>query len=574
MTHPRCSACVAAVAAAVLAAATGFGPVPAAALVVTSEVDLLAPQQITFLTKFCFDTYELHDAEVALAQLREAQDTGDDSLLQAFAAVDTAALIGVEHLSGALPQFLVIHNDEQLAEAPYLGQLHSGELPVDETTCAAFVNSGSRVWRFMSSEGSLVTRPLPTRVVLPMHLVVWQTQRPRFWYISAVNCFSTAEELADTREVYGQDTSTPLQLRMTMTNPGGVFRRHFSKDEQGMLEARIAALCIYMPWCAFLVYIGITRFRDLPTATGFRVTGAVVTLQTVALIVYVAEAAVFARTGVASKAMKSAADVCDAVSEVLLMILLVVLMKGWTMSRAELRPRHKYAAIVVCVTLLALYMLIMLWSVLGGTPASSLYLFDSLPGVLVVLVRLVVFLWFVWSVNVRLRKTAGSEAASQAQFYRRFAVCSVLWYVTLPLTVGAAEFTSPWNRARVVTVVDLFAGMAALGLVTHALWPTRVNDAFNAVMSIDASPGTRDMSAVEMQEIFESRHRRAEARRQAASPRRSARVATTPTSPSNVSNASNASHVDSRTAQATITVRPSLGAGGDAPFTGSSEAGT
>lgn len=86
-----------------------------------------------------------------------------------------------------------------------------------------------------------------------------------------------------------------------------------------------------------------------------------------------------------------------------------------------------------------------------------------------------------------------------------------MWYLTLPLTVAVAGAMPPWNKARVVTIVDLLASTIALGVLLQSLWPARLNDAFNSVQDLAITAGaTGDVA------ITSRRQARAEHERRAA----------------------------------------------------------
>jgi hypothetical protein len=60
------------------------------------------------------------------------------------------------------------------------------------------------------------------------------TIQPRFWHAVIFGC-----------GVNGT-VSFDIELQYSMTNPGGFFSQHFSKEEQGMLEANMIFIPLFL----------------------------------------------------------------------------------------------------------------------------------------------------------------------------------------------------------------------------------------------------------------------------------------------------------------------------------------
>jgi hypothetical protein len=68
--------------------------------------------------------------------------------------------------------------------------------------------------------------------------------------------------------------------------------------------------------------------------------------------------------------------------------------KGWAITRTEVTQK-KILTIVVSVFLLA-YITMFVWENAGVDPASGVYVYDSAPGVILLVERGLGLLWFLW----------------------------------------------------------------------------------------------------------------------------------------------------------------------------------
>lgn len=474
---------------------------PATGLVLFGEADFSAPRRIMHLGRFCFATSAYEAAQAASDVLR---GHGLEVEGPAVAALDEelGAMTDVSYLQfslrggGAAPQYLVVHTGDAVAGDDVLAaQLSGGELGREQSmACEEFMESAITVWGLGPvAPGQLVTH---TRIV-------WQESRPRFWYVSAVNCRGSSQSnLIPSATPDGE--SGMFAYSLTFMNPGGYFSRQFSFDELGMYEARLIAWVAFATVFCWFTAVGWNRSRST-VATGFRSITVVIGVQLLALSAHVLSSHSVATSG-RETALSALADLADVLSDCFLQILLVALMKGWSTVINELKQRHKLSAAVVAALLVGLYVALFTWSLIGGTPASALYLYDSPPGIALIIVRVVVPFWFVKSLGVRVGKI-DSDDVDRRRFYIRFAVLGLLWYSVLPLSVLLASMVPPWYKARVVGTVDLVTGAITVALLAHAWWPSRVNAAFNSVREF-SEPEAVAASGTSQQEVDEERRRK------------------------------------------------------------------
>jgi len=161
------------------------------------------------------------------------------------------------------------------------------------------------------------------------------------------------------------------------------------------------------------------------------------------------------------------------VSQLTFMFLLVLLAKGWAITKSEVDDK-KFLVIMVSAFLLA-YITMFIWQNVGRDPASTLYVYESAPGIIILVLRSLALLWFLFL----LRKTHLDEQNDEKKrFYFIFGILYTLWFLALPLIVLLAVLLQAWYRFKVVT--GLFLCVNTLGLfgLAFLLWPNRASRYF------------------------------------------------------------------------------------------------
>ena len=84
--------------------------------------------------------------------------------------------------------------------------------------------------------------------------------------------------------------------------------------------------------------------------------------------------------------------VFDVTVQILFIFILLLLGHGWCIT--YMRLRWKQLTFFVVGLFAGLYLLLFSWGVLFIDPATTLYIYESVPGLLILIVRLVVAVWF------------------------------------------------------------------------------------------------------------------------------------------------------------------------------------
>ena len=116
------------------------------------------------------------------------------------------------------------------------------------------------------------------------------------------------------------------------------------------------------------------------------------------------------------------------------------------------------------------------WAAVDWDPAYRYYIYESFPGILVILLRLIMFMWFLRSLLETYRLETMKE---RKLLYKIVAGLYSLWFLSLPLIVLAAYLLDPWYRSKVVRTMSYSAHAIALLCFGILFWPSRAEKYFN-----------------------------------------------------------------------------------------------
>lgn len=105
---------------------------------------------------------------------------------------------------------------------------------------------------------------------------------------------------------------------------------------------------------------------------------------------------VFQFTGVGVPLFEYAAKMLQVFVRVGMILLAMLVAKGWTINSVALEGQEKLSCLMI--TILGLYLSLAMWYLVWLDPASTLYIYDSWPGVGICVLLLGVLVWFVHTI--------------------------------------------------------------------------------------------------------------------------------------------------------------------------------
>lgn len=85
-------------------------------------------------------------------------------------------------------------------------------------------------------------------------------------------------------------------------------------------------------------------------------------------------------------------------SQLTFMLLLILLAKGWAISKTQIS--QKLILTIIVSAFLLMYISMFIWQNVGQDPASTLYVYESAPGIIILVLRCLAMGYFVWNLRI------------------------------------------------------------------------------------------------------------------------------------------------------------------------------
>lgn len=313
-----------------------------------------------------------------------------------------------------------------------------------------------------------VARARANRTVVTgeMHIQPFKDhERAHFWYFAMANCGAAKLD---------------FQYQFELTNAGSSWSRQFSYDEQGLTAMYLffwlffTALTVVHMFGAWKLHVeGVLH----PVV---RLFATAVVAQTMALLVYFIHYIVYTSNGIGAPGLQGLGNILDMISQVVLMFVLILVAMGWGITQHHVQGKN---LVVVLVSALVLgYMTMFVWDNVSRNPASTLYIYESAAGIIILLLRTLTWVWFSWSL---FRSYVEEHQPKKRNFYRIFGSVFTLWFLMLPLIVVLAVAISPWDRLKAVTGMYLCMNAMGFTALVMLFWPTWAAEYFDAIGNPD-----------------------------------------------------------------------------------------
>lgn len=242
----------------------------------------------------------------------------------------------------------------------------------------------------------------------------------------------------------------------------------FSFDAQDTVEIYLVFLACYLFLTPLQVY-AVTRQKH-PVPKLFTA-GLLFALGGVFLNVCHCLKFAFDGQGVESAAI--AGGILDICSQTTLMLLLLLLAKGWAITRKELTWRPVLFSIWALYGLV--HCLLYTWDLTEIDVIDDITEYETWPGWLMLILRIGIMVWFLFC----LRSTMAFEhQKSKLDFFLHFGAASLVWFIYLPIVALIALRVSVLWRKKLLLGIVGSANFLAYAVMAHLLWPTRSQQYF------------------------------------------------------------------------------------------------
>jgi len=298
-------------------------------------------------------------------------------------------------------------------------------------------------------------------------------RRPHYWFFVVANCAGGGIN---------------FEFDFEFTNAGGSWERQFSFDDQGLAQMYVVFFVFYLIGLGLQLYSVIVSVRTESFHPVFRFLTACVLIEFFYIFFMFIDYLVYKNNGIGVPALHGMAWALDIAFQLLFMLFLILLAKGWAISKPAITD--KIPLLVLMSIFFILYLSMFIWGYVVPN-YTVLYIYESAPGIIILVVRVLTLIWFLWC----LRKSVMEENhPSKREFYVRFAFFSSTWFILLPFIVVVAAIVAAWARYKIVEAMYVSMNAIALAVFGFLFWPSRAANYF-AVQKSDLLLGSSSVSS-------------------------------------------------------------------------------
>ena len=317
-----------------------------------------------------------------------------------------------------------------------------------------------------------IDEDLPSNVIQGHQFtyVISNLNQPRFWYLSLVSCY---RNLTTCDWENYDEVPQKLHYHINLVNGHPTkehnsyspFIYHFSYDKQNILEQCLIFFVIYIVLVPIQI-IG-SKKQTHPVTKLFTLS---IIMEFISICLILFHLVKFASDGKGNEGLKVAGDVFDVLSRTSFMLILLLLAKGWAVTRLEISTASWVALIFIWISYLILNFVLYVWNMTEIDVISDIDEFQTWPGFLVLISRSSIMLWFLYELRTTMKY---EHSTKKLDFLLHFGASSLVWFIYLPIIAIVSIKVSVFWRYKlllaVINSVDCLAYCVMMGL----LWPTR-----------------------------------------------------------------------------------------------------
>ncbi|KAK3697932.1 hypothetical protein QZH41_013012 [Actinostola sp. cb2023] len=225
--------------------------------------------------------------------------------------------------------------------------------------------------------------------------------RARWWYIALSNCQSK--------------DGLNVKYFLNLTNGDTFWTMHFSADEREIIKTDIFFLILFV----ILVIISVNTSYGLVTRRLFHYTFKLflwsLVLELISLMIYIAYYVDYGKTGKSKYSVQVAARVVHYIAHIIFLILLILLAKGWTVTRGRISSFGQVKLSAFCTLYAVCFAVLFIFESAVFDPGRVLYIYESPAGIGICVLRVIAWLWFCYGTFFTLK-----HYPSKSAFYYPF----------------------------------------------------------------------------------------------------------------------------------------------------------
>lgn len=344
---------------------------------------------------------------------------------------------------------------------------------IRDISCAQQLAKATLVLSVHDLQNSAATNRAPAGVTL----LDVESSRPRWFYVALIN--------PDGHTPFASNSTTQLstttaggqiglqQFELQFTNAGGLMLHQFSFDEASVLQQSIVYMCVFillLPLLQWMRRHAKSKQMQYLVLKQLMLCTALAFLSSMFDVIHYGR---FASDGRGASNALALSYVTEFMSVLVLLHIFLNLSKGWTIStNFVIHARRQFAFLALYWIA---YLIFFAWQQLLQDPATTLFVYSSVPGLALVLLRLVSLALFLYNLQQTFR---AEHDAPRRRFYVVLLCSGTWWICMLPLIVLIAAQIDSWQRAKVVYAMTHIVHIGALLLLMWLFRPFRRNRFF------------------------------------------------------------------------------------------------
>ncbi|KAI3383877.1 hypothetical protein SNEBB_003946 [Seison nebaliae] len=298
--------------------------------------------------------------------------------------------------------------------------------------------------------------------------IKFETTSPRWWFIVLSTCALGAREL--------EKDIKNFKLKFTMVNAekGDILFRHFSVNEFYLPHIFILFFVIYLIFIALVLYSAYKLSSKKIMHYTFKVYMSAVFLQFLYLFFSLIAYLTYSRSGKMSQPLRTFARLIEGSSTLVLIVLLIVLAKGVTITRLRLKNISVKLLIAFTVLYGICYIVIIVYIYAIYDAAKSFYFYENVGGYILLFLRIIAFIWFLYAISYTMKHYPEKQL-----FYSIFLICYGVWFVAMPCVIIINTHLIPQHlREKIAIGVELTCAVISHLIILILTWPSEYNKNF------------------------------------------------------------------------------------------------
>ncbi|XP_063930443.1 transmembrane protein 145-like [Zophobas morio] len=268
----------------------------------------------------------------------------------------------------------------------------------------------------------------------------FDSSRERWWFIALSNCNGS------------KGIHVKYKILMTNGPPGDYWHEHFSADEFYILPVLMAFSIAYSFLMLGIIMCSIELKSRQLLHTTYKIFVVSAIFQLFGIILTSAAYLKYAINGLGPSKVKRFGAIFMSLSETLYLLLLLLLAKGFTITRGRLPLAASVKLTIFMCLYVVTYISIFIYEANVFDPGEVLYLYESPAGYGLIILRVLAWCMFIYSTVFTLK-----HYPEKANFYYPFNVCGTMWFIAGPAFILSANtYIDKWVRESVVCAVLQF----------------------------------------------------------------------------------------------------------------------